>query len=231
MPQHRMVYTGPSSIRGDDNDMVQPYTVFTASARWLKRHVGIAHRLPTVEEYRDTVLGARWEQLVSMVSQRGFKVSDEREPMIRALLDKIVKLPDELPGEGESLDDLEVYDGEPDWAKAGSQDVRQEATRRGLPVAGVDLKTLRRQLQDRSLGELDKSVAGEPPATADTRGELALAPAAQDDSWRAPLREAHEAGDYVSARRLLKEHKLGEPENGSKKAVLAAAALALGMEG
>lgn len=233
MPLFRLISRSGGAIKDEQGQLVQPYTPFLASPRWLRRHVGTIHRLPTVEEYRDTVLGSRAEQLAALMSQRGLPVSADRETMIRALLDGIVTLPDVLPDEGKPYEDVEVYNGAPDWSRMGSQDVRTEATQRGLETEGVNVDELRHKLQTLQRGEEVKAKAApEDPEDGKALDEQPTkgAPAVDDGSWREPLRAAYDASDYIAARKVLKEHSLGEPENGSKKAVLHAAALALGLE-
>jgi hypothetical protein len=231
MPLHRLIYTSPSSIRGDNNETIPPYTPFLASSRWLRRHVGVAHRLPTVEEYRDQVLGCRVAQLASMVSQRGLTSGPTRDEMVRALLAGIVTLPDALPAPGEPFEDTEIYDGTPDWDRAAAQDVRAEAKRRGIAIDGIHTEDLRELLKNPA-----SAVVADEVKTALTEETRADAPSAQgvptgsvadDGSWREPLKVALDSSDYVEVARVLKAHGLPAAENRSKKTVLAHAAALL----
>lgn len=231
MPLHRLIYTSPSSIRGDNNETIPPYTPFLVSSRWLRRHVGVAHRLPTVEEYRDQVLGSKTAQLASMVSQRKLASGPTRDEMVRALLAGIAPLPDTLPAPGEPFPDAEVYDGTPDWDRAASQDVRAEAKRRGLTVDSVHTEELRAQLQNpAAVADEVKTVLTSEGAddASEADGEEPPPPPKPDDgSWREPLKAALDSGDYNEVARVLKAHALPAAENRSKKAVLAHAAALL----
>ncbi len=232
MPLHRLIYTSPSSIRGDNNETIPPYTPFLASSRWLRRHVGVAHRLPTVEEYRDQVLGSKTTQLASMVSQRGLTSGPTRDEMVRALLAGIATLPDTLPAPGEPFPDAEVYDGTPDWDRAASQDVRAEAQRRGLTVSGVHTEDLRELLKNPAAAGADEVKTVLTSEDADDASEAVgeeppRAPKPDDGSWREPLKTALDGGDYNEVARVLKAHALPPAENRSKKAVLAHAAALL----
>lgn len=241
MPLFKVIYTGQNALRTESGDVVKPYEPFLASPKWLMKRLPQLHRTPSVEEYRDRLLGMTPDALRKHARSRDISERGERPALIAALLADILPMaPDEVPPPGEVYIDNVIISGAPDWATITPTYVRQEARRRGLDGMAPIAK-LRRILAGEE-DATDEAPPAQPPADAqrgsDEDGEDEedsgrdpdeVAPArpeldpSRPAEWRAQLAAAHAAEDYRAASRLLKRLGL-TPENGSKKAVLASAA-------
>lgn len=229
MPQFRVIYTGSGAMRTEQGTK-QPYTPFLASAGWLRTKLAMAHKLPTIEEYRDRVLGSTTERLAEMARGRHLNTEASRDVLVRALLDGICPLPDGVtfpePGAGPRarFEDSEVWDGTPVWEEVGTRTLRDEARARGINPSQPD-EALIRALTPPAPVPADAAPPAPPTdeEDADEDDEPARRTAHDiPDDWRAQLATAHAAGDYNATKRLLRVLNI-TAENGSKKAVLAAA--------